>query len=436
MDFYIKLLIFVIICVIKVDSVIIKGPMSTKYVPCGLGAIHFDKISPGHWEAVINFGLYSNLLEAEMDIYFEKKVNIYELSHNTSFEVRSNTFYDFRIKTIGPIPKKYTFKVAVQDIYVNDLPVVKSFAINNVILCNKEIQAAHTINSFNVMTNIPERPYTHLCGRRAIENTEVTFVGADARPGDWPWHVALMTKEINYKCGGTIISMTAVLTPSYCTFISDLKLNPENITVIAGVTNFKYLLNDSAIQTRLAQKIIRHPDTMDQNYFVHLTIIKVSPFKFTNFVQPICLWAPINDKSNLIGKQGVTVGFGNNENGTSSKTLRSTYTTVHNDGPCQSVNSNGNYTFCSSKEPTTGNIPTTGDGGGGYVVESVQPDNKISWYLRGVFTVCGAKEGTCDPNSYISYTDVGTHYHWIYNTLKSAPSDLDPSLVMSGAFME
>lgn len=75
-----KLLVFLTIYVSTIYSMAIKGPVLTRYDPCGLGVIHFDKISPQYWQGVVNFGLYSNLLEAEMEIYFEKEVVIYAVS--------------------------------------------------------------------------------------------------------------------------------------------------------------------------------------------------------------------------------------------------------------------------------------------------------------------------------------------------------------------
>lgn len=70
-----------LLCVLKVNSMAIKGPALTRYDPCGLGVIHFDKLSEKFWEGVVNLGLYGNLSdEVTIDIHFEKQVKVYGVS--------------------------------------------------------------------------------------------------------------------------------------------------------------------------------------------------------------------------------------------------------------------------------------------------------------------------------------------------------------------
>lgn len=50
-----------------------------------------------------------------------------------------------------------------------------------------------------------------------MEHGEVTSMRTDSKPGDWPWHVAILirrpdTNLANYQCGGSVISRTAILT--------------------------------------------------------------------------------------------------------------------------------------------------------------------------------------------------------------------------------
>lgn len=78
------------------------------------------------------------------------------------------------------------------------------------------MQASQTVKNFNV-TKEHDTKYHHVCGRRAMEHTELTSVRTEANAGDWPWHIALLVKELitnvdKYQCGGNIISTTAVLT--------------------------------------------------------------------------------------------------------------------------------------------------------------------------------------------------------------------------------
>lgn len=71
-----------ILCVgfANVNSMTIKGPVLTRYDPCGLGVIHFDRVRDKYWRGVIHFGLYSSLIEVETEIYFEKPVIILKVS--------------------------------------------------------------------------------------------------------------------------------------------------------------------------------------------------------------------------------------------------------------------------------------------------------------------------------------------------------------------
>lgn len=64
---------------VNVNLMTINGPVLTKYDPCGLGVIHFDKTIDQYWGGVIHFGLYSSLTEVKTEIYFEKPVIIFKV---------------------------------------------------------------------------------------------------------------------------------------------------------------------------------------------------------------------------------------------------------------------------------------------------------------------------------------------------------------------
>lgn len=52
-----------------------------------------------------------------------------------------------------------------------------------------------------------------------------------------------------------------------------------------------------------AEKVIVHPSYNDVDATADLAIIKISKLRYTEFVQPICIWGPVYDKSNLFGNQ-------------------------------------------------------------------------------------------------------------------------------------
>ena len=62
------------------------------------------------------------------------------------------------------------------------------------------------------------------CGERSLPDTSTLNLagGEDALPGNWPWMALLgyqdkvRSKDINYNCGGTLITMNTVLTAAHC----------------------------------------------------------------------------------------------------------------------------------------------------------------------------------------------------------------------------
>lgn len=86
------------------------------------------------------------------------------------------------------------------------------------------LQASLTIDSLNRTTNKHDN-YRHVCGRRSLEHEELMSVRAESMAGDWPWHVALLKKDIyngftRYECGGSIISRTTVLTGRFYYYLT------------------------------------------------------------------------------------------------------------------------------------------------------------------------------------------------------------------------
>nr|BAF43531.1 serine proteinase [Samia ricini] len=428
MDFFTKSC-FLFLLFVGVNSMSLKGPALTRYDPCGLGIIYFDRLAYKHWQGVVNFGLYNNLIEAEMEIYFEKEVRIIDVSQNTSFLEISNNRRDFVIKPNGPIPKNYFFHLSVENLNgnENDVPVVSRFVLNNVTLCNDVIKASQTINSLNVTSNYADKYYAHVCGRRSLERTELVSVRTESKPGDWPWHVAILIRDVNtnipkYDCGGSIISRTSVVTAGHCVFKKGVLLKPFRFLVVAGTNNYKDL-NQIGRQALTPLEVWLHPNYNDDYSAADLAIMKFNRFEYTEYVQPICLWGPVYDKTNLFGKEATVVGFGSTEANRQSDILRSANTMVQEDTVCVNFEPNvyrklmNEFTFCAGYGPESAINPRNGDSGGGLIVRTIQPDHKVSWFLRGVLSKCGVSPGQteCDPTYYVVFTDVGPHYGWIYH---------------------
>ncbi|XP_061710846.1 acrosin-like [Cydia pomonella] len=419
-----KILICVALSMLEVESMAIEGSVLTRYDPCGLGVLQFDKVSAAEWRGVVYFELYPHLTEVEMDIQFERQVELYGSSQNSTMSVRDD-WHRFILRPKGALPKQYYFFLRLAD-NSTQVPTVANFKLNNTTLCDDAIKAAQTIESLNVTTN-PKEVYKQVCGRRALEHAELTSVRTQALAGDWPWHVALLKKNPNsyatrYECGGSIISSTAVLTAGHCVSRGGVLIEARLVVIVAGVNNHTDY-NQIGRQALVAQDIVLHPGYTDALATSDLAIIKVHKFTYTAFVQPVCLWGPVYSKEDLFGKQATVVGFGYTETNQPSDVLRSAYIMIQNDTTClsysQKVYKNllNEFSFCAGYGPTSGVNPRNGDSGGGLVLGVLQSDHKISYILRGVLSKCGVSVGhtECDPKHYVVYTDVAPHYTWLYH---------------------
>lgn len=65
------------------------------------------------------------------------------------------------------------------------------------------------------------------CGVSRIQHEELIVRGRDTRPGEWPWHAAVMHLKQNhvfrYACGGTLISERFALTAAHCVVQAESK---------------------------------------------------------------------------------------------------------------------------------------------------------------------------------------------------------------------
>ncbi|KAJ8727536.1 hypothetical protein PYW07_001655 [Mythimna separata] len=412
----------------QVNSVALKGPVLTRYDPCGLGLIQFDRFSENYWRLLVNFGLYPNMVEAELGLVFKNEVTVYSYPSAYNFTVRRTNKHDLIGHGVRPIPARYIFYVSTDNLKANesDVPIVNHLTLNNVTLCNDKIKRALTITGLNVTQRYPTKPYAHVCGRRSINHTELVSVRTEAQAGDWPWHVAILVKDrhnvSNYNCGGNIVSRTAILTAGHCVHKNGITTEANRIVIVAGTNNHKDL-NQRGRQTRTAQKIILHPAYNADLSTSDLAIIKVNRLEFTDYVQPICIWGPVYNKTFLYGKEATVVGFGGTEHNKVSDVLRSTYTMIQNDTTCINFSRPmysrllNEFTFCAGYGPSSTINPRNGDSGGGLVMSTIQPDHMISWFLRGVLSKCGRspEQTECDPSYYVVYTDVAPQYGWIYH---------------------
>ncbi|XP_053603764.1 CLIP domain-containing serine protease B4-like [Plodia interpunctella] len=429
MEYLLKLLLCLICVVTNARTMSINGSALMRYDPCGLGVLYFDKVTDRLWLGVMNFDLYSNLANVEAEMSFGHEVSVFSDKNLAVFNNNSNkNRYKF-IANISNV-KKITFYVGLINNNNNDnssnLPLVTEFQLNNITLCNSDIKTSMAVENLNVTENEVD-DYHHLCGRKSLDHTELLSVRTEARAGDFPWHVAIFIMDFNtadeeYYCGGNIISRTAILTAGHCMRKGGKNIETNRIKIVAGVSDRDDLYQVGR-QVQIAEEAILHPSYTDKLATADLAVIKVNRLEYTKYVQPICLWGPVYNKQKLFGIQAIVVGFGQTETNQPSKVLRSTYTVIQNDTTCLDFSANiyqellNEFTFCAGYGPNSNINPRNGDSGGGLVLGVLQPDHRISLFLRGVLSKCGVspRHTDCDPTFYVVYTDVSPYYGWVYH---------------------
>ncbi|GBP39386.1 Serine protease gd [Eumeta japonica] len=272
------------------------------------------------------------------------------------------------------------------------------------------------------------KPNAPTCGRRIIKHTELITSGSPTKPGDWPWHAAIYRYERNsllYKCGGTLISKTLVLTAAHCTTIRGEPLLPEVINVVLG----KYNLfgGDISSQEKEVFQVIVHQEYNASSLNNDVSILKLkTEALYDDYVQPACLWDPsVLNKIN--GQQifGTVVGWGFDRTDKLSTQLTQAKIPMVSEVAC--LRSNGEffskflneYKFCAGLK--NGTSACNGDSGGGFVVfvpdtaDDTSPEAPGSWYVRGVVSVGVSRSDAniCDPNELTLFTDLAKYRHWI-----------------------
>ncbi|XP_062708618.1 chymotrypsinogen B-like isoform X2 [Aedes albopictus] len=147
------------------------------------------------------------------------------------------------------------------------------------------------------------------CGRRPLTHLPLILGGENSVPGEWPWHAAIFLLKHEkstqtYRCGGTLISSSFVLTAAHCTFISAIPLPPNLLSMKLGVTNLNI---GGAEQKGYGVKlVVRHSKYNPWNHHYDVALLKTfNKVKFSDFIQPVCL-----PSKNRPFERGTVVGWG------------------------------------------------------------------------------------------------------------------------------
>ncbi|XP_055603930.1 uncharacterized protein LOC129752164 [Uranotaenia lowii] len=254
------------------------------------------------------------------------------------------------------------------------------------------------------------------CGIQKRFGEQLIHHGWSAELGQWPWHVALyhLDKSGNpvYKCGGTLIDQRHILTAAHCVVRRNgQKMGATEIRVEFG----KHDLYDfpDQVQTRNVSEVHVHPEFgPNRNDIALLVVDRI--VRFSEFVVPICMEdARRNLKGDLVGVRGWVAGWGVTESGNISTQLKTAQMPVVSNTECVQNDPTlfGRFispgVYCASDKNSTS--VCLGDSGGGMYFSTGD-----HYELRGIVSFAGkSKEGSCDTNKYVIFTNVAFHYPWI-----------------------
>uniref|UniRef100_A0A182M9J2 Peptidase S1 domain-containing protein n=1 Tax=Anopheles culicifacies TaxID=139723 RepID=A0A182M9J2_9DIPT len=251
--------------------------------------------------------------------------------------------------------------------------------------------------------------------------------GEIAAEGHWPWHGGLFHLT-DYQCGCTLINELFVLTASHCVHDGDTgyKLSEKLLSVKLGL--YRLSANGSStVQAYAVRKIIPHPKFVANSHKHDVALLRLNgTVQYTNYVQPVCLdltetiWVEY-----LADVFGTVVGWGLTEkNHISDMLLKAELPIVR-------------YTDCVESNPDlygrliysgmycagilNGTSPCNGDSGGGMYLY-----REKRWFLRGVVSFSGIREGTnyCDSFSYVVFMNVPYYVKWIASEVDAARDEL------------
>uniref|UniRef100_A0A182UXP3 Peptidase S1 domain-containing protein n=1 Tax=Anopheles merus TaxID=30066 RepID=A0A182UXP3_ANOME len=200
---------------------------------------------------------------------------------------------------------------------------------------------------------------------------------------------------MHYKCGGSIIDESTILTASHCVYTQSGVISISRVSVDVG----RIHLNESSEYTQMhrVREIIVHPGFSKNSIVNDIALIKLSSnITMNKYVQPVCLWTMDSNQELIVGKNGTIVGFGYNEQDILSDQLKQALIGVEDTFSCIASDRGVFGTHLTSDmfcgKGRKGVSACNGDSGG------------------GMFFEIGA---LCDPLKNTAYTDVAKYLEWI-----------------------
>ncbi|XP_029714839.1 vitamin K-dependent protein C-like [Aedes albopictus] len=297
------------------------------------------------------------------------------------------------------------------------------YAVALVVLLAQETLQSRT----KIRRSVSQSNRKYQCGARKRQVEGLITNGSNTKVGEWPWHGALFHRKNRrsreYKCGATLIHQNFVITASHCVVDRDsgYEVSARYVTVDFG---YVQLFRPSSYgQSHAVQEIFVHPKfAKDSNkHDVAILSLKTAVI-FSDYVLPICLQLTRSDTNihDIVGKQGVVVGWGLTEDDETSTDLKLANVPVVDYAECLETDPDlfGSLIypgmFCAGSRD--GTSVCNGDSGGGMYF-----NNGRRWILRGITSFSDAREdgsNKCDVNNYAGFVNVQYYASWIFQTVQ------------------
>ncbi|XP_074633753.1 zinc metalloproteinase nas-15-like [Acropora palmata] len=234
------------------------------------------------------------------------------------------------------------------------------------------------------------------CGISPVNYGRVMH-GANARPGSWPWQVAVRSGR--GFCGGSLISPEWIVTAAHC--ISST--NPSSYSLTLGDHNHNS--NEGTEQTIRASRVIKHPQYRGSNN--DIALLKLSrPARINDRVSPACL-----PEANYIVPPGTTcyiTGWGKTHNQNSPSILQQAKITPVSEADCKKKNGYITKAMVCAGVKGTKLGGCYGDSGGPFVCRNSAGG---PWVLHGAVS-WGSR--SCDATvKYTVFARVSVFREWI-----------------------
>ncbi|XP_053684725.1 chymotrypsinogen B-like [Sabethes cyaneus] len=257
------------------------------------------------------------------------------------------------------------------------------------------------------------------CGQRKIKLQQLVTHGYSTFPGEFPWHAAVFMVagfDRSYICGGSLINEFSILTAAHCVTDPATGLVASPATLFVQLGKFKLNLYSDTVQEHAVQQVIVHSDFQMATSKYDIAVLKLATgAKFTDYVQPICVFPQPMVNYNDGSGQGVSVGWGYTEFDALSDALRGTtmplvsYTNCLESNPDLFDRTIYDGMFCAGFR--NGTNVCNGDSGGGMFYNR----NNV-WYLIGVVSFTAARElasNLCSTADYTGFTKISAFEDFI-----------------------